>query len=121
MRAGQGKIRVLIADDEKNFARVLKAELGREGHSTEVSANGREALERLKEQEFDVLILDLKMPRMSGEELLSRIMTAYPGAKVIVTTGLDRDLTQLQASVTLRKPFRLAEMTATIRRLLEGE
>jgi len=48
MRTAQGKIRVLIADDEKNFARVLKTELGREGHNTEVASDGREALEILK-------------------------------------------------------------------------
>lgn len=126
MRAGQGKIRVLIADDEKNFARVLKAELGREGHSTEVSSNGREALERLKEQEFDVLILDLKMPKLGGMEVLKELRKWTLAPEVIILTGHGTiptavEAMKLGAYTYMMKPCKTAELNLLIRKAYEKQ
>ncbi|MFQ5882181.1 MAG: sigma-54-dependent transcriptional regulator [Candidatus Methylomirabilales bacterium] len=124
MRTGQGKIRVLIADDEKNFARVLKAELGRQGHTTEVASDGRQALEELKTQEFDVLILDLKMPKLGGLEVLKEVKTWALAPEVIVLTGHGTIPTAVEAMKLgayhyVMKPCKTAELNLLIRKAYE--
>ncbi|MFQ5848718.1 MAG: sigma-54-dependent transcriptional regulator [Candidatus Methylomirabilales bacterium] len=126
MRTAQGKIRVLIADDEKNFARVLKAELGREGHATEVASDGREALEKLKRQEFDVLVLDLKMPKLSGMEVLKQARKWTLAPEVIILTGHGTiptavEAMKLGAYTYVMKPCKTAELNLLIRKAYEKQ
>jgi DNA-binding NtrC family response regulator len=126
MRAAQGKIRVLIADDEKNFARVLKAELAREGHNTDVASHGREALEKLKAQEFDVLILDLKMPKLGGMEVLKEVKKMTLAPEVIVLTGHGTIPTAVEAMrmgayTYVTKPCKTAELNLLIRKAYEKQ
>ncbi|MBW8004553.1 MAG: sigma-54-dependent Fis family transcriptional regulator [candidate division NC10 bacterium] len=127
MRAGQGKIRVLIADDEKNFAKVLKTELAREGHSTEVASDGREALEKLNEQEFDVLILDLKMPKLGGIDVLKEVKKKWVlPPEVIVFTGHGTiptavEAMKLGAYTYLTKPCKTAELNLLVKKAYEKQ
>ena len=72
------KKRVLIVDDEAVVVRVLKLVLERSGYEVESSSNGEVALERILEQAPDVLITDIEMPRMTGEELCKRIHERFP-------------------------------------------
>ncbi|MFQ5656434.1 MAG: sigma-54-dependent transcriptional regulator [Candidatus Methylomirabilales bacterium] len=124
MRATQGKIRVLIADDEKNFARVLKGELGREGHNTEVAPDGRDALEKLKGNEFDILILDLKMPKLGGIEILKEVKKWALAPEVIVLTGHGTiptavEAMKLGAYTYVTKPCKTTELNLLIRKAFE--
>lgn len=127
MRAGQGKIRVLIADDEKNFAKVLKTELAREGHSTEVASDGQEALEKLNEQEFDVLILDLKMPKLGGIDVLKEVKKKWVlPPEVIVFTGHGTiptavEAMKLGAYTYLTKPCKTAELNLLVKKAYEKQ
>ncbi|MEE8325928.1 MAG: response regulator, partial [candidate division NC10 bacterium] len=119
MRTAQGKIRVLIADDEKNFARVLKTELGREGHNTEVASDGREALEKLKVHEFDVVILDLKMPKLSGMQVLKEVKKWALVPQVIILTGHGTiptavEAMKLGAYTYITKPCKTADLNLLI-------
>lgn len=72
------KKRILIVDDEAVVVRVLKLVLERSGYEVESRPNGQAALERILEQAPDVLITDIEMPRMSGEELCKQIHERFP-------------------------------------------
>ncbi len=84
------KKRVLIVDDEAVVVRVLKLVLERSGYEVESSSNGEAALERILERAPDVLITDIEMPRMTGEELCKRIHERFPnrGYPIFVVTSV---------------------------------
>ncbi|MDH3214586.1 MAG: response regulator [Myxococcales bacterium] len=67
---------ILVVDDEPHATRVLKTHLERAGHQVQVASNGEDALQKLGEIEFDVLITDICMPRMGGRELCERVRAA---------------------------------------------
>lgn len=78
---------ILVVDDEKNIREGIKRFLEMEKHEVFLATNGQEAFEILTEQDFDVVITDLKMPILSGEKLLEKIMALKPYIKVMVLTG----------------------------------
>jgi DNA-binding NtrC family response regulator len=81
------KIKLLFVDDEKDFVKYMTKRL--EQHEFEIHAftNPVEALEQAKGGNFDVGLLDLKMPEMDGEELLNRLKERDPGMEIIIMTG----------------------------------
>lgn len=81
------KIRVLLVDDEKEFADVLAERLEARNFFAVTALSGEEALERLREQDFDVVLLDMVMPRMSGIETLRAIKQLKPLVEVVMLTG----------------------------------
>jgi CheY-like chemotaxis protein len=70
--------RILIADDERHAIRVLSQSLERAGYEVEGAHNGEAALARIRERQPDVLITDIQMPRMTGEELCQQIQREMP-------------------------------------------
>ncbi len=70
--------RILIVDDEALVIRVLRLALERAGYEVETRRNGEEAYERVLEEAPDLLITDIEMPRMTGEELCKRIHERFP-------------------------------------------
>ena len=80
-------IRVLVADDEKNLRELMVRELSRQGHQVEGVADGEAALDRLREAPYDVVILDMKMPRKEGIEVLRELAGFPEQPQVIVMTG----------------------------------
>lgn len=81
------KIRVLIADDEKNFATVLMDELAHYGLYVEVAYDGKEALASLQQGEFDVVLLDINMPYLNGIEVLRNFEKDDLPPEFIILTG----------------------------------
>jgi DNA-binding NtrC family response regulator len=81
------KIRLLVVDDEREFLEGLSRTLGRRGMKVTTADNGAAALEILSRQEFDVALLDVKMPGIDGIELMQRILKQYPGMQVLLLTG----------------------------------
>jgi DNA-binding NtrC family response regulator len=82
-----GKKKVLIVDDDKRFLDLcveLTSDMGLEPHG---AGDGLEALEVIKKQEFDLSLIDLKMPKMGGLDLLSRLGETIPGLPVIIITA----------------------------------
>jgi len=69
----QKKVRVLLAEDDKNLGNVLQAYLAAKGFETHLTVNGKEALERFKRNEYDFCILDIMMPVMDGFTLAKEI------------------------------------------------
>lgn len=80
-------IRILLVDDEINFSRVLARRLDKRGMSVQTALSGYEAMQMLKVQEVDVVLLDIKMPGRDGVQLLSEIKRLYPHIEVVMLTA----------------------------------
>ncbi len=76
--------KILIADDEPHVLRVLKMSLEKEGYAVDVCANGVEAVAKLREEEPDILITDIQMPQMTGEELCRYITQRMPDRRFLI-------------------------------------
>jgi DNA-binding NtrC family response regulator len=81
------KLTVLVVDDEKNIREGLREALALDGYEVTLAADGEEALKAFGNGDIDLVITDLKMPRVSGEDLLRRVSSLYPTVPVIVLTG----------------------------------
>ena len=76
--------KILIADDEPHVLRVLKLSLEKEGYAVETCSNGKEALQRLEQSHPEILITDIQMPLMTGEELCKHINQHMPERKFLI-------------------------------------
>jgi two-component system NtrC family response regulator len=81
------KIQLLLVDDEAEFVEYMSKRLRRHDFEVEAHTNPVEALEKTAGKNFDVGLLDLKMPQMDGEELLNRLKERDPSIEVIILTG----------------------------------
>ena len=120
----QESIRVLVVDDEEPLRRLLKKELTRKGFSVEVAADGRAAVEILKENTFDVLLLDIIMPGIDGISLMKKLQSDPTSPAIIVLTGRATVETAVEAMKHgaydyLTKPYKLDELVIVINRAYE--
>lgn len=114
---------ILIVDDEKGIRDGLRLFLKREGHLTFTAADGQEAIEILEKNDIDLVISDLKMPRIDGDELLAFIKKNYPGIKVIILTGHGTVETAVESMRNgaydfLIKPLNLEKLGLIVKRAL---
>jgi two-component system NtrC family sensor kinase len=119
--------RVLVVDDDEAVARLICDALGKDDLVTRRARGGREALERLAAEAFDLIVCDVKMPDMNGERLHAELARTRPGLarRVLWTTGdtLGSEGEQLASRTgldLLTKPFDLDELRALVRRRLAG-
>ena len=106
---------VLLVEDDKYLSSSLFEQLTRELYDTKVANDGQEALDRLKENQFDLVILDLKLPKVNGFDVLQHIKTNAPFTKVIVLTSYAdlnnvEKVKQLGADDVIEKPYDLGEL-----------
>ncbi len=113
--------KVLIVDDEEEAVEVLSECLSDIGYITQTALNGEEALALLKDESYDLMILDLRMPQVDGEGVL-RVLDEYcPGIAVIVATGYsDGGVTRAKIEKYnvdgyIEKPIDLNELECCIR------
>ncbi len=116
--------KILLVDDEREFVQTLSERLLMRDMGSAVAYDGESALEVVREDEPDVMILDLKMPGIDGIEVLRRVKASQPEIEVIILTGhgsdADRDTCiQLGAFAYLQKPVDVEELSATIKRANE--
>ena len=116
--------RILVVDDDKTTRHVLRSVLEGAGYSTSVAKDGVEALEALDAQAFDLLLLDVWMPRMNGLDLLARLRGAKSRPRVVVMTSDDAPETLLkavreQAFKYVHKPVESLVLLQTVRHALE--
>ncbi|MGQ9688647.1 MAG: endopeptidase La [Desulfobaccales bacterium] len=115
---------VLVVDDEEIARANLEHILKKEGYQVRTAANGMEALERLQEQEVDLILTDLKMEKMDGLQLLEAAKEIAPQVAIMMVTGyatVDSAVEALQKGAVhyLSKPIKIEEMRAAVRRLSE--
>lgn len=110
---------ILIADDEPHVLRVLKMSLEKEGYSVDVCDNGRDALEMVLQDTPDVLITDIQMPLMDGEELCTEIRRQLPDSNIRFFVLTSR--TEIEHREWSRKidDLQFLEKPVSIRELLE--
>ena len=116
--------RILLVEDEEKLARMVEMELRYEGYEVEKAFDGRTGLERALSGEFDLVLLDIMLPRLSGMEVLRRlrresqipvIMLTARDSVVDKVSGLDSG-----ADDYITKPFAIEELLARIRAALRG-
>src|SRR5438128_4554507 len=118
------RIRVLVVDDETNLRELLVRELGRKGHDVEGVADGEAALARLRDAPFDVVILDMKMPKKEGIDVMRDLQSFPEQPQVIVMTGHQDvgnavEAMKLGAYDYLTKPTKIEELDVLIRKAAE--
>ena len=118
--------RVLIVDDEKFIRDILADFLGMEGYIVRTAEDGTAALAELGNAHYDLIISDLKMPRMGGIELLDAIGTAAPSALTVIMTGFGTVETAIDAMKRgaydyILKPFKVEEVIRVVQRGLEKQ
>ncbi|HYH97532.1 sigma-54-dependent transcriptional regulator, partial [Hyalangium sp.] len=115
---------ILIVDDERDIRQLLREMLSLEGHEVTEAVNGADALAKLRDASFDLVVTDVRMPSLSGMELLRRVREVSPSTEVIVATAyaeLDTAIECMRAGAfdLLRKPFNLQELFTCVSRALE--
>jgi DNA-binding response OmpR family regulator len=117
--------KILVVDDHPNIVRLLQRLLAREAHEVLTAADGIEALEKIRQERPDLVVLDVMMPRMNGFEVLYEVKSdpALKETIVIMLTAQDQAAEmsqglQLGADWYLPKPFSPADVSSVIRRFL---
>jgi two-component system OmpR family response regulator len=115
-------MRILVAEDDRSLAEGLMQSLRQAGYAVDCAKNGDEADAALEANEFDLLILDLGLPKKSGLEVLKRLRSRSSMVPVLILTARDSvndRVTGLDAGADdyLAKPFELAELAARVRAL----
>ena len=119
------KFTVLIIDDEKNIREGLAAAFEMDGYNVKIAADGKEGLAFLAKGDVDLVITDLRMPGISGEDVLRKVTTEMPGIPVIVLTGhgsIDAAVDAMRngAYDFLTKPLNLDQLALVVKRALQG-
>ena len=114
---------VLLADDDVNLRRVLEFQLDEAGYNVSTAQDGAEALEIFTNSDFDCVVTDLRMPKLSGLELLEKIKAVNPEIPVIVITAfgeVETAVTAMKAGAFdyINKPFNRDDILLTLERAL---
>ena len=123
-KSRQGGLRILFADDEAHLRDLMQMELPRLGHEVTVCPDGTAALRALERGSFDAALLDIRMPGISGIEVLNQIKQLSPDTQVIILTGQATVDTAVQALRLgafdyLTKPCKWAELEVLLQRIAE--
>lgn len=122
---GKRVTRVLVVDDDPTMLTVIREVLAREKFSVSTARGGREGIKSFNQSPFDLVLLDIDMPEISGFEVLTHIRSHSPDVKVIMVTGLD-DLEHGMRAVEsgangyITKPFNAQDFVYEVKRVLEG-
>src|SRR3954447_25345889 len=120
----QGGLRILFADDEAHLRDLMQMELPRLGHEVTVCPDGASALRALEKGSYDAALLDLRMPGMTGIEVLGKIRQLNPDTQVVILTGhatVDTAVQALRLAAFdyLTKPCKWAELEVILNRVAE--
>lgn len=118
--------RILVVDDEKIICELIGRTLKRNNYDVEIARNGKTAIEKIKEDKFDILITDVRMPKINGMEVLREIKEANPFIEVIVITGyptveLAVEAIKIGAYDFITKPFDIDKVQLMVNKCLEKQ
>jgi diguanylate cyclase (GGDEF)-like protein len=114
---------VLSVDDDAELRELLHELISQMGHASVTAADGVDALEKMEEKHFDIVITDINMPRLNGVGLIKRITADFSDTDVIAITGYQTeynytDIIALGASDFISKPINIDEFEAKIKRVI---
>ncbi|MGO9139357.1 MAG: response regulator [Syntrophales bacterium] len=110
-------MKLLVVDDSPDVVEVLSIILKLSGHGVDEACNGIEAVRRLQENSYDVVITDAQMPGMGGVEVCNFLKMQFPDVYIIGISGSSRGLKELKdagAHICLAKPFQLDELEEAV-------
>ena len=113
---------ILIVDDEKNILDLYDQELKDEGYSTFLAQNGKECLEIIKNEELDLIVLDIRMPKMDGLEAIGNIIDINNKIPIIINSAYSNykdDFMSWAADAYVVKSYNLDELKKTIKEVLQ--
>uniref|UniRef100_UPI0001BE6364 Response regulator n=1 Tax=Thermotoga maritima TaxID=2336 RepID=UPI0001BE6364 len=113
--------RILVVDDEPNIRELLKEELQEEGYEIDTAENGEEALKKFFSGNYDLVILDIEMPGISGLEVAGEIRKKKKDAKIILLTAYSHyrsDMSSWAADEYVVKSFNFDELKEKVKKLL---
>ncbi len=115
---------ILIVDDEEPIRNIICRRLQEEGYNCVTAVNGKDALQQAFMHDLDLVLLDIKMPVMTGMEALPRIITDHPDTSVVMVTAVGDTTTAVEAMKIgaydyLIKPFHMDDLLTRVRRALE--
>lgn len=118
--------RILVVDDDRTTLYLLQNLLNNDGHDTSIATDGAEALKALRAEPFDLLLLDVWMPRMNGLELMAKLRSRKQRPRVIVMTSDEAPETLLkavreQAFTYVHKPVEWPTLQETVRKALAAD
>ncbi len=116
---------ILIVDDDVGMGETLSDIMEDKGYCTVIASDGYEAIQKVKEMDFDVILLDIRMPGMDGVETFKQIKSIQPATAVVMMTayavdGLVREALREGAHGVIRKPFDVERMLGLIEGVKEG-
>lgn len=120
---GSAPQRILVVDDEQQVCSLLADVLVHLGHESQTACDGTEAIRKMEEEKFDVVITDMDMPKMDGMDLIRHIVENKSGIDVIAITGHTvkytyTDVIAAGAADFITKPFSMNELEAKLNRLI---
>ena len=120
------EMRVLFIDDEEELVSTLVERLSYRGIESAYAIDGHEGLAKMKEGRFDIVVLDLKLPGLGGEEVLRRLRRDYPRVPVLLITGHGSPITDVESRPEgaydyLIKPVNLDDLIAKMREALAAQ
>ncbi|MBN1823002.1 MAG: response regulator [Endomicrobiales bacterium] len=118
------KAKILVADDEQGIRDLLKSELGICGYSIDTASDGEEAIEKIKQDRYDIVITDIKMPKADGLKVLASVKKVSPETEVIMATGyatVENAVSAMKEGAYdfVQKPFNVEEVSVLVERALE--
>ena len=118
--------RILVVEDEANIRKLLVLNLELEGFEVDTATNGLEALERVKQAYYDLMVLDLMLPEIDGMKVLQNIRLSHPNLPVIIVSARDTSTDRIQGLKTgaddyLVKPFNVEELVLRINKLIDRQ
>ena len=119
---GEKRVHVLVVEDEESFVDALTIGLNREGFDVTIARDGQEAVNLFGQDQFDVVLLDLMLPKMSGLDVC-RILRSSSDVPIIIVSAKGEEvdmvlLLEIGADDYVTKPYRLRELVARIRAVL---
>jgi len=118
------KVRILVVDDEEPVRKLLRRILGEAGYNVDTAATGQEALDKVSQLNAGVVLLDIKMPGMSGMEVLQQITTNWPETCVVMATAAGDAQTAVEAMKAgaydyITKPFNRDDVVLKVQKAVE--
>lgn len=109
---------VLVADDNRTFAELIRALLEDAGHTVVTTYSGLAVIAAGEQQSFDLAVLDVLIPEISGDAVAERLKQLQPGLPIVLMTGADKNFAASSGLPVLRKPFTKEELLEAVERLL---